>query len=674
MKKIALINITPNCIEPMLNTVKKFETIKPVQYMDSTILDEIRSEGHITDRCMGRMLSMIADACQDGAEGIVLTCTMFSKYVETFRKLFSVPIIGADVAMMEQAGKIGGKYALLCTFRGTKEPSEKLLKKYCEMSEKEFSIDTYVLEDAYSEAQTGNLKKHNEIIKNKIEEFDKKYDNIVLAQMSMADAANLANVTNTKVYTSPQSALETIQDITEQSTSGTIPEKTSGITTTRLASESLRDIPSKSILGCIADDFTGASDAASFLAKQGVKTVLYNGIPEKSSEKTSKRISEKFAGKKGELADVQAIVIALKTRTMETKKAVAQSLEAVEWLKEHGAGQIYVKYCSTFDSTKEGNIGPIMDALLEKYQVPYSILCPALPVNGRTVENGKLYVNGVPLDESPMKNHPLTPMWDSEIKNLMEAQSKYSCLNVYDIGEKEQNKVQEYSKKENHFYVIPDYKETEDAKKIVEVFGDLPILSGGSGLLEELAFKYASTSASETNPQKTKGKALLLAGSCSVATRGQIAYMKQKGIPMKKMDPLKLLNGTQTEEELWNFIESNDSEVLIYSSDNPENVKEVQKAGKEEAAQILERTTANLAKRAVENGITRIIVAGGETSGAVTKALGYYSYGIGESVAPGVPIMIPKENENIRLVLKSGNFGNEDFMEKALKMTGEYQK
>lgn len=685
MKKIALINITPNCIEPMLNTVKKFEDIKPIQYMDSTILDEIRSEGHITDRCMGRMLSMIADACQDGAEGIVLTCTMFSKYVDTFRKLFSVPIIGADVAMMGQAGKVGGRYALLCTFRGTKEPSEKLLKKYCEMSEKEFYIDTYVLEDAYSEAQTGNFKKHNEIIKNKIEEFDKKYDNIVLAQMSMADAAELANVTNAKVYTSPQSALETIRNIIEQHvsemsskmsleiTSESALKMTQG-TTKQLASKSLRDITSKSILGCIADDFTGASDAASFLAQQGVKTVLYNGIPEKDSEKTSKRISEKFAEKKEELADAQAIVIALKTRTMETKKAVAQSLEAVEWLKEHGAGQIYVKYCSTFDSTKEGNIGPIMDALLEKYQIPYSILCPALPVNGRIVENGKLYVNGVPLDESPMKNHPLTPMWDSEIKNLMEAQSKYTCLNVYGIGENDQNKVQGWSQKEKHFYVIPDYKKTEDAKKIVEVFGDLPILSGGSGLLEELAYKYVHKAASETNTQKTKGKALLLAGSCSVATRGQIAYMKEKGIPMKKMNPLKLLDGTQTEEELWNFIESNDSEVLIYSSDDPENVKEVQKSGKEEAAKILEKTTANLAKRAVENGITRIIVAGGETSGAVTKALGYYSYRIGESVAPGVPIMIPKENENIRLVLKSGNFGNEDFMEKALEMTGEYQK
>ena len=368
--------------------------------------------------------------------------------------------------------------------------------------------------------------------------------------------------------------------------------------------------------------------------------------------------------------DAQAIVIALKTRTMETSKAVAESLEAAEWLKAHNAGQIYVKYCSTFDSTKEGNIGPIMDALLEKYEVTYSVLCPSLPVNGRTVKNGNLYVNGVPLDESPMKNHPLTPMWDSSIKNLMEAQSEYSCINVYDMDEKEIGKIKEQEKTGKHFYVIPDYKETEDAKKIVEKFGNLPILSGGSGLLEELAHKYSNKTAEKMKAEKTEGKALLLAGSCSVATRGQIEYMRKKGIPMIKMDPLKLLDGTQTEEDLWKFIKENDSEVLIYSSDNPENVKEVQKAGREKAAEILERITANLAKRAVEDGITRIIVAGGETSGAVTKALGYQSYEIGESVAPGVPVMIPNEKKEVRLVLKSGNFGKEDFMEKAIEMTG----
>lgn len=624
MKKIGLINITPNCIGPMLNTVKKFKNIKAVQYMDSTILDEIREKGEITDRCMGRMLSMIADACQDEVEGIVLTCTMFSKYVDTFNTLFSVPIIGADVAMMERAGAEGGRYALLCTFRGTKEPSENLLKKYCEQSGKTFFIDTYVLEDAYQEAQQGNLEKHNAVIRQKIEELDTRYDQIVLAQMSMAEAADLADILHAKIYTSPQSALEVIWELT-----------------------------GKKILGCIADDFTGASDAASFLAKEGVKTVLCNGIPEKEEQ----------------FEDADAIVIALKTRTMETGKAVAESLAAVKWLKQHGAGQIYVKYCSTFDSTREGNIGPVMDALLEEYEVPYSVLCPSLPVNGRTVENGKLYVNGVPLAESPMKNHPLTPMWDSEIKNLMEAQSKYECLNLYDSTETDE--VKKWAEKKKHFYVIPDYKETEDAKRIVDLFGELPVLSGGSGLLEELAHKYVRINSEKEKAEGTFGKALLLAGSCSVATRGQIAYIRGKGIPMMKMDPLKLLDGTQTEEELWNFVAGHDAEVLLYSSDDPENVKEVQKIGKEKAAEILEKTTADIAKRAVENGVSRIIVAGGETSGAVTKALGYHSYKIGESVAPGVPVMIPNENADVRLVLKSGNFGKEDFMEKAIKMTGK---
>ena len=188
MKKIALVNITPNCIGPMMDCTSEYTDIKPIQYLDSTILDEIRKEDRITDRCMGRMLSMIAKACVDGAEGIILTCTMFSKYVELFRKLFSVPIVGADVAMMEDAGKSGGKTAILCTFEGTREVSAKLLKKYCQASGKPYTIDTYVLQEAYDEAQAGNMEKHDERIREKIRELDLQYDKIVLAQMSMAGA------------------------------------------------------------------------------------------------------------------------------------------------------------------------------------------------------------------------------------------------------------------------------------------------------------------------------------------------------------------------------------------------------------------------------------------------------------------------------------------------------
>ncbi|MCD8168821.1 MAG: four-carbon acid sugar kinase family protein [Clostridiales bacterium] len=412
------------------------------------------------------------------------------------------------------------------------------------------------------------------------------------------------------------------------------------------------------ILGCIADDFTGAGDAASFLVKGGMRTLLFNGIP----------------GEEEETESCQAVVIALKTRTQKTESAVAETLKAAAWLKKKGAKRLYIKYCSTFDSTPEGNIGPVMDSLLETYKVPCTILCPALPVNGRIVKDGKLYVNGVPLDESPMKDHPLTPMWDSDVGKLMEAQSSYGCVKIsrqeMDGPEGIRGKNGFLDGVGEHFYIIPDFCKEDDAKAIIRNFGRLPILSGSSGILTELARLY--TSGDTVFPEidvRTEGPGLLLAGSCSQATRNQITFAKNCGIESRRMNPLELLSGEQTEKELWDFIRSHHGEVLIYSSDTPESVRQVQQVGREKIAGLLERTTANLARRAAEAGYTRIIIAGGETSGAVTKALGYDSYIIGKSVAPGVPVMIPRKNKEMRLVLKSGNFGQEDFLKKALDMT-----
>ena len=412
-------------------------------------------------------------------------------------------------------------------------------------------------------------------------------------------------------------------------------------------------------LGVIADDFTGASDAASFLVKAGMRTVLFNGVPEEG----------------GDTPEGQAMVVALKSRTQETGEAVRDTLRAAAWLRAHGADQLYIKYCSTFDSTPEGNIGPILDSLLETYHVAYTVLCPSLPVNGRTVKDGKLFVNGVPLDESPMKNHPLTPMWDSRLAVLMKAQSRYDVLDTGAVTEDRLEEIRDsirtWSEGREHFYVVPDYETQEDAEAIVKIFGELPILSGGSGLLEVLGKTFSNTGSAAPPDTHTAGAGLLLAGSCSVATRGQIAYMQKKGIPSLRMDPIRLMDGTQTEQELWQFIREHDGEVLIYSSDTPEAVKEAQKYGSGKVSALIEKTTAGLARCAVENGYTRIIVAGGETSGAVTKALGFDSYVISESVAPGVPVMIPGGSPDVRLVLKSGNFGQEDFFERALKMTGE---
>lgn len=408
------------------------------------------------------------------------------------------------------------------------------------------------------------------------------------------------------------------------------------------------------ILGCIADDFTGASDAASFLVKGGMSVQLYNGIPENASD----------------LKPVQAIVIALKSRTQETLQAVADSKHAAQFLLDQGITHLYFKYCSTFDSTPQGNIGPVCDALLEQMKAPYSLLCPSLPVNGRTVSNGRLFVNGTPLDESPMKDHPLTPMWDSRISELMRPQSHYSCQIL------PRNASWHKPEYTEPFYLIPDYETDEDGEKIAKTFGHLPFLSGGSGLLKPLAEYLLSGSGTSRQIPATAvpGKALLIAGSCSKMTLSQITWYQAQNMPSLRMDPLALLNGTQTPEQIWEFIETHTDEqhaVLVYSSDTPEMVRRSQELGREKIASMLEQLSARLAEKAVEHGFTRIICAGGETSGAITKGLHFSSYEIGESIAPGVPVMIPALRPDIRLVLKSGNFGQEDFFGRALSMTGQ---
>ncbi len=416
------------------------------------------------------------------------------------------------------------------------------------------------------------------------------------------------------------------------------------------------------MIGCIADDFTGASDAASFLSAGGLNTQLINGIPEENLP----------------LENVNAVVIALKSRSVPAHHAVAQTLTAARWLKAKGAKTIYFKYCSTFDSTHKGNIGPVADALLRELHTPYTILCPALPVNGRTVRSGHLFVNGIPLDESPMKNHPLNPMWDSSIEKLMDPQSDYACycvpaplLESEKHGELNQL-IQSASKQNKHFYLIPDYFEDHHGQLIAKIFEQLPLLTGGSGILQPLAQLYSQSLSTRPTPicNGAGGRAIILAGSCSAATREQIDVFIKEGGKACKIMPEALLAGTQNINTLWEFIDSNPCEdILLYSSASPSEVEKTQFLGAERVAFALETLMRDLAVRAVAQGIFRLIIAGGETSGAVTKGLGYSSYLMGSSVAPGVPVMQPVQNAQVRIVLKSGNFGQPDFFLKALKMT-----
>ena len=211
MKQIALVGVTMNSIPPMMRALEGKE-VKAVHYLDSYILEKNRKAGHMTDDCMRRMVNMVAHACEDGADGVIITCTIFSKYVSYFREMFSAPIVAADQAMMEQAGKAGGRIALLCTFEGTREISYQLLKLYCELSRKSYEIVPFVLKEAYEEAQKSNLEVHNQMIREKILEIEGDYDQIVLAQMSMADSAAGLKTRRARVLTSPAAAYETVME------------------------------------------------------------------------------------------------------------------------------------------------------------------------------------------------------------------------------------------------------------------------------------------------------------------------------------------------------------------------------------------------------------------------------------------------------------------------------
>lgn len=416
------------------------------------------------------------------------------------------------------------------------------------------------------------------------------------------------------------------------------------------------------VLGCIADDFTGGSDAASFLAAGGMNTILLNGVPEPGFKLPD---------------DAEAAVITLKSRTQEKTDAIRDSLAAIQWLKEAGAAHFYIKYCSTFDSTPDGNIGPVVDAVLDYLEADGTLLCPALPANGRTVRDGILYVNGIPLAESSMKDHPLTPMRESRISLIMAPQGKYESLELHhDFMQQPDDhihrQIKDFAKGKDHWYLIPDYETDDDALRITALFGKMKVLTGGSGLLRSLARFLTRHPQTASEYCGTDGPAVIVAGSCSVSTHAQTTFYQNSGGYSFRLTDEGVVNGTLTPESIWQRIQTHKN-PLVYSYSTPQELAlKRNEAGRHLSSQI-EEVLAGTARIAMEHGTTRIISAGGETSGAVTRALGFTAFRIGISIAPGVPVMIPVDRPEIRLVLKSGNFGQKDFFIRALNLTQRSQ-
>jgi uncharacterized protein YgbK (DUF1537 family) len=415
------------------------------------------------------------------------------------------------------------------------------------------------------------------------------------------------------------------------------------------------------LLGVIADDMTGATDVALMLNRAGMRTVQVIGAPAPGAK----------------LPEADAVVVALKSRTTPVDQAIADSLAACEALLAAGAKQILFKYCSTFDSTPAGNIGPVADALAERLDAKLAIVCPAFPANGRSIYQGYLFVGSVPLHESSMKDHPLTPMRDSNLMRLMGSQTKAQVgLVDYATVRAGADAVKARFDKlvaEGVRYVVTDAVTNDDLMVLGAAVDGHVLLTGGSGIAMGLPQNFVKAgllekreaSASLNAPQ---GRAGIISGSCSTATRGQIKQAVAAGYPALKVDPMALASGQQTAAELakWALAQPQDKPFLLFSSDDPAEVSAVQdKLGREKAGEIVEHAFAEAARLIVEGGVSKLLVAGGETSGAVVQGLGIATLEIGPEIDPGVPWTRVVGGPDIVIALKSGNFGAPDFFVKS---------
>jgi 3-dehydrotetronate 4-kinase len=414
------------------------------------------------------------------------------------------------------------------------------------------------------------------------------------------------------------------------------------------------------LLGCIADDFTGATDLANMLVRGGMRTIQAIGVP---------------TAPVGQ--EVDAVVIALKSRTIAAAEAVAQSLSALDWLKRAGCSQFYFKYCSTFDSTPKGNIGPVTDALMNALGTDFTIACPAFPEAGRTIFRGYLFVGDKLLSESGMQDHPLTPMTDANLVRVLQPQTKAKVgLIRYDILASGASRVrQEISalRQQDIGIAIVDALGQSDLDCLIEACRDLPLVTAGSGVGLAIAEYHRRSgrlphAAVAARLPQVKGNAAVLAGSCSQATNEQVArWLRSR--PGFRIDPRKLAAGQSVVEEAlaWAQERLRSGPILIYATSAPEEVKSVQRElGTERAGALVEEAFAGIGERLVMSGVRKLIVAGGETAGAVVRALDIRSLRIGPQIDPGVPWTESLEDKPIAFALKSGNFGSPDFFFKAL--------
>jgi len=420
------------------------------------------------------------------------------------------------------------------------------------------------------------------------------------------------------------------------------------------------------LLGAIADDFTGATDLCNTLVRRGMRTVQLIDVPAPGTE----------------VADAEAVVVALKSRTIPAAEAVDKSLAALAWLRKAGARQILFKYCSTFDSTDAGNIGPVAEALMEALGTDFTLFCPAFPEAGRTIYRGYLFVGDVLLSESGMRDHPLTPMRDPSLLRVLQRQTRgrVGLVPQYDVARGAQAIGDAFAslQQAGFRHAIVDAIEDHDLEAIGEAAADFPLITGGSGIALGLPENFRRQGllgegrGADALP-RVAGAEAVLSGSCSEATRAQVAHMRER-VPVFMIDPVAAAAGRNIAEEAlaWATPWLGDRPVLISATAPPEEVAAIQEVlGRERAGALVESILAAIARGLVARGARRLVIAGGETAGAIVQALGVDGLRIGRQIDPGVPWTMSLGEPALALALKSGNFGAPDFFTRAFSVLNE---
>ncbi len=420
----------------------------------------------------------------------------------------------------------------------------------------------------------------------------------------------------------------------------------------------------KPLLGCIADDFTGATDLASNLVEAGMRTVQWLGVPEQ-----------------GACASADAVVIALKTRSLDRAEAIRQSLAALHALQDLGTRRFYFKYCSTFDSTDQGNIGPVAEVLLDALGASHTIFCPAFPENGRTVYQGHLFVGDALLNESGMQQHPLNPMTDANLVRLLGRQvTRPVGLIPYEVVQRGVAAVQAALislREAGKPFIVADALDGDHLRTLAAACAEMPLVTAGSGLAIGLPAAYRASGllpveSTRASLPTVPGRTAIVAGSCSTATQQQVEWMKAR-CPTRLLDARRCVTSNEevvNEVLRWASSQQAAQPLLIYSTAAPGDVAALQgEFGREAVAGAVEAALARITLALVaECGVRRLIVAGGETAGAVVSRLGVQALKIGPRIVPGVPWTESIGEQPLALALKSGNFGGPDFFQVALEM------